>query len=175
MTDTTYSYSNRKYEIVPYDPAWVRQFEELKAKIQTIFHNVQIEHIGSTSVPLMLGKPCIDVLVIVEDLREVETHVTDMEALGFEYAGEFVTEHSLLFRVMKDNTLLANIHFFPVGHPHNKEMLDVRNYLRSHPEEVKAYSALKQELYTKYHNDYASYRKYKDEYVNKLQERATIS
>ncbi len=123
----------------------------------------------------MLGKSCIDVLVMVNDLQDVEANIADMENLGFEYAGEFVMKGSRLFRVMKDNTLLANIHFFPVGHPHNKEMLDLRNYLRSHPEEVKAYSELKQELYAKYTNDYASYRKYKDEYMDKLKERSSVA
>lgn len=171
MTENKHSYSSRKYAVVPYDPNWVHQFEELKVKLQTIFKTAQIEHIGSTSVPGMVGKSCIDVLVIVNDLQEVETHTSEMENLGFEYAGEFVMKDSCLFRIMKDNILLANIHFFPVGHPHNKEMLGLRDYLRSHPEEVKAYSDLKQQLYANYQNDYASYRKYKDEYMAGLKER----
>ncbi len=173
MTTSNHSYSNRKYDLVSYDLNWVHQFEELKAKIQTIFESAQIEHIGSTSVPGMVGKPCIDVLVIVNNLQEVEAHIFDMENRGFEYAGEFVMEDSRLFRIMKDNTLLANIHFFPAGHFHNKEMLDLRDYLGSHPKEVKAYSDVKQELYEKYQNDYASYRKFKDDYMNALKERAS--
>ena len=162
----------RKYEVISYDPNWVQRFEELTTKIQEVFGNVQIEHVGSTSVPGMAGKSCIDILVVVNDLQMVEDHIEDIEKLGFLYAGEFVMKDSRLFRKMKDNTLIANIHFFPINHPHVKEMLNLRNYLRSHPEEVKSYSALKQELYTKYQHDYASYRKYKDEYTNKLNDRA---
>lgn len=161
--------------MVSYNPNWTHQFEELKTKIQKLFPNAQIEHIGSTSISGMLGKSCIDVLVIVNNLDDVEMLVGEMERLHFEYSGAFVTKDSRLFRVMKDNTLLANIHFFPVGHPHNKEMLDLRDYLRSHSNEVKAYSQLKQELYFKYPDDYASYRKYKDEYMNKLKERVAVA
>ena len=168
MTITTPSYRDRKYEIVPYDPQWILQFEELKTKIQTVFRNAQIEHIGSTAVPGMKGKSCIDILVIVNNLHEVETYVPDMEKMGFLYAGEFVMKDSRLFRIMNGNTILANIHFFPTGHTHNQEMLDLRDYLRSHPEEVIEYSNLKQDLYTKYRDDYASYRKEKDEYVEAL-------
>lgn len=167
-----HSYKDRKYDVVPYDQSWPSQFENHASKIRKIFgENIQIEHIGSTSVPGMDGKPCIDVLVMIKDLKIVEDHVSDMEEVGFEYAGQFVMENSRLFRVMKDNTLLANIHFFPIGHPHNGEMIDLRNYLRAHPEEVKSYSELKNELYVKYSNDYASYRKYKDEYMAELKKR----
>jgi len=166
-----YSYKDRKYNIVPYNPDGVNQFEEYKSKIQKIFTDIQIEHIGSTAVPGMAGKPCIDILVIVDKLKTVEEHIDDMEQAGFKYAGQFVMENSRLFRVIKDNTLLANVHFFPAGHPHNDEMLGMRNYLRSHSEEVQNYSKIKNELYSKYENDYASYRKYKDEYMNELKKR----
>jgi GrpB-like predicted nucleotidyltransferase (UPF0157 family) len=50
-------------------------------------------------------------------------------------------------------------------------MLNLRDYLRNHPEEVLAYSACKKDLESRYANDYASYRKFKDEYMEKLKER----
>lgn len=161
-------YKDRKYEVVPYNSQWPFQFQEYAKKISTIFRESQIEHIGSTAVPGMAGKPCIDVLVLINDLETVEAHVNDMEQAGFEYAGEFVMPDSRLFRVMKDNILLANIHFFLAQHAHVKEMLALRDYLRSHSQEVEAYSVAKENLYRKYSNDYASYRKYKDEYMNEL-------
>jgi GrpB-like predicted nucleotidyltransferase (UPF0157 family) len=166
-----HSYKDRRYEIVPYNPDWTNKFEEYKSKIKKIFPNFQIEHIGSTSVLGMAGKPCIDILVIVDDIKTVEGNVREMEQAGFEYAGQFVMENSRLFRVMKDNSLLANIHFFPIGHPHNDEMINLRNYLRAHPQEAENYSKIKENLYSKYENDYASYRKYKDEYMNELKKR----
>ncbi|HBV01572.1 MAG TPA: hypothetical protein DEF00_04290 [Candidatus Taylorbacteria bacterium] len=171
MNDDKHSYKDRKYNVIPYDSDWPEQFEEYASKIKNIFGDVQIEHIGSTAVPGMSGKPCIDVLVIVKDLKTAERHIRDMEQAEFEYSGPFVTEDSRLFRLIKDNVLYANIHFFPIGHPHNNEMISLRNYLRSHPEETKAYSNIKNELYSKYSNDYASYRKFKDEYMNDLMKR----
>lgn len=168
-----HSYKDRKYDIVSYDPDWPHQFETYARRIKDVFGNsIQIEHIGSTAVPGMSGKSCIDVLVMVEDLAVVEEHISEMEQAGFEYAGQFVTQNSLLFRSIRENKLLANIHFFPIGHPHNNEMLSLRNYLRAHPEEIEAYSRIKSELYCKYPDDYASYRKYKDEYMNGLIKRS---
>ena len=62
-----------------------------------------------------------------------------------------------------------NVHIFPENHIHVKEMLGVRDYLRSHPEKVEEYNNLKQELYKKYPNDYGMYRKYKDDWMHILE------
>mgnify|MGYP001611918780 FL=1 len=71
----------------------------------------------------------------------------------------------------ESNTRLCNVHVFPKDHPHVKEMLRLRDYFRSHAEEVEKYAKLKKELATKYPNDYAQYRKLKDEYMEDLKKR----
>ncbi len=169
------SYKDREYTVVPYDAEWSEQYAVYTARIKNIFGEIQTEHIGSTSVPGMTGKPCIDVLVLINDLRIVEDHIDDMQQAGFEYAGQFVMPDSRLFRVTRDNTLIVNIHFFPPQHVHVAEMLTLRDYLRSHPGEVQAYSTLKLDLHKKYPNDYASYRKYKDNYMDGLKNRAAAA
>lgn len=168
------SYKDRKYKILPYNADWLKMFEMYSAKISEIFSDVEglkIEHIGSTSINRMSGKDCIDVLVSVNDLTQVENRIEEMEKAGFLYAGQFLMEGSRLFRVMKDSSLLANIHFFISGHPHAEQMIKFRDYLRENPEEAENYSKLKEELFTKYPDDYSLYRKYKDEYVNSLNKR----
>ncbi len=165
-------YKDRKYSVETYDPKWPQRFELYANKISKIFGpEVQIEHVGSTSVPDMSGKPCIDVLVIV-DMKTVDSYTSELLAAGFVDAGEFVMKGSHLFRVMNGTEPIVNIHFFPKGHGHTIQMIAVRDYLRSHPEEVSAYSLKKRELYTQYADDYTSYRKYKDEYMKELIKRA---
>ncbi len=174
--NSKHAYKDRKYDIVQYDPRWPRQFEEYAAKIRDIFgQDIQIEHIGSTSVPGMSGKACIDLLVIPDDLHTVDGYIQEMKAVGFEYSGQVITKDSHLFQIFDDNVLKANIHFFPQGHRHITEMINLRNYLRSHPEEMEAYSELKKELHIKYSDDYASYRKLKDEYMEELKNRVSGS
>ncbi|OHA22719.1 MAG: hypothetical protein A3G52_01845 [Candidatus Taylorbacteria bacterium RIFCSPLOWO2_12_FULL_43_20] len=95
-------YKDRKYNIVAYDPDWPVQFEKFASTLRSIFGNVQVEHIGSTSVPGMSGKPCIDILVILDQLESIDIHIKDMEQAGFVYAGQFVMANSRLFRLMKD-------------------------------------------------------------------------
>jgi GrpB-like predicted nucleotidyltransferase (UPF0157 family) len=165
-------YKNRKYEIVSYDPEWTKQFELYADKIRKIFGvEVQIEHIGSTSVPGMSGKPCIDVLVLV-DMKIVESHTQDLLDAGFVDAGEFVMKGSHLFRVVSGHEPISNIHFFPSGHSHVVQMIAVRNFLRAHPKEVTVYSKIKDELFVKFSDDYSAYRENKDKYMCELIKRA---
>ncbi len=171
----TQNYARRKYEIIPYNIDWQKQFADESQKIQAIFGDVSIEHIGSTSVNGMFGKPCIDLLIILDNLDSIEKYTSQMETIGYSYAGDLVTDDAVLFRKMKDDSVLANAHFFPAGHVHVKEMLGMRDYLRSHPGEVLAYSNLKKFLYEKYPNDYASYRKEKDIFMAQLIKRQSYS
>ncbi len=168
------AYKDRKYDVVPYDQNWPNEFESAATKIQSVFNDdaTDIQHIGSTAVPGMDGKPVIDILVIVNDIAVADIHRAEMEAIGYTYVGEFVLPGSILFRKMDGTIVLSNVHIFPQQHPHVQEMLRLRDYLRSNPGEVKDYSQLKQNLYAKYKNDYAQYRKYKDEYMETLKQRA---
>jgi GrpB-like predicted nucleotidyltransferase (UPF0157 family) len=67
---------------------------------------------------------------------------------------------------VRDGEISANIHIFPKDHPHVREMLRLRNYLRAHPKDVAEYSKLKRELKEKYPTDYAAYHKEKDEFLD---------
>ena len=44
---------------------------------------------GSTSVPGLAAKPILDLLPLVEDLSQVDRHAAALEALDYEYLGEF--------------------------------------------------------------------------------------
>jgi len=169
-------YRNRKYSIEPYNPEWAGQYNKEVQKLKKCLgdKSVSIHHIGSTSVPGLAGKPTIDILTIVENIEEVVDYVSDLKLLGYKYLGEYVMEGSRLFVKEKNNIRLVNLHFFHTGHKHIAEMIELRNYLRSHPESVKKYSKLKFELAKKYSDDYGSYREYKDEWLNALKSRIAI-
>ena len=171
---TKAEYKDRKYHVQPYSHAWPKQFDADAKVLKEIFSKdaIAIEHIGSTSVPGMDGKPTIDILILVDDLAVVDKHVSSMKEAGYEHLVGYVSPDSVLFRQMANSVLLSNVHVFQKDHPHVREMLTLRDYLRSHSEEVKGYSDLKKELFKKYPDDYATYRKLKDEYMKSLKERA---
>ena len=170
------NYKNRKYEIISHDPKWTEQFAEQAKILKSIFADeaISIEHIGSTSVPGLAGKPTIDVLILVEDVSVADHLKEQMEIAGYRALGEYVTKGAQLFVKESDNTRYCNIHVFQKDHPHVREMLGLRDYFRAHPEVVSKYSKLKKDLAEKYPNDYGEYRKYKDKWMNALKEKITI-
>jgi len=167
------NYKNRKYEIISYDPAWVNKFETEAKILNSIFANkaLSIEHIGSTSVFGLAGKPTIDILITVEDILIADQLNEQMKIAGYQALGEYVTEGARLFVRESGNVRNCNIHVFQKDHPHVKEMLQLRDYLRTHQDTVQEYSELKFDLAKKYSNDYGQYRKFKDEWMNKLKDK----
>jgi GrpB-like predicted nucleotidyltransferase (UPF0157 family) len=171
---TNPNYINRKYQVLPYDPSWRERFEKEAQTIKEIFTDniVRIEHIGSTSVPGMSGKPLVDVLVLVKDVASIDQHNETMQKAGLTPKGDLLGKGGGLFIRENGNENLTNVHVYEDGHEHVPEMLNLRNYLREHPEEVEAYSDIKKELIAKYQEDYGSYRREKDVYMEELKKRA---
>ena len=64
----------RKTNVVAYDSQWPLLYEVEQEKIKAILRNdlVAIHHIGSTSVPGILAKPVIDIMVLVNDIHILE-------------------------------------------------------------------------------------------------------
>jgi GrpB-like predicted nucleotidyltransferase (UPF0157 family) len=167
-------YRARTYSIVEYDPRWPGQFASVATALKEAFgpDAIAIEHIGSTAVPGMAGKAALDILIVVPDMDAVTDHLVAMGHLGYTDAGQFVMKNSRLFRKMRGDELLENVHVFPADHPHVAEMIGLRDYLQARPDEVAEYSVLKRKLAKKYAKDYGKYREEKDAYVDELMKRA---
>lgn len=169
---TKAEYKNRKYTIEPYNPEWGKQFEIEAQVLRPIFSDraISIEHVGSTAVSGLAGKPTIDILITVEKIEIADELSEKIESIGYKSLGDYINKGSRLFIKEVDNERLVNLHVFEATHPHVKNMINLRNYFRSHLEVVKEYSKLKFELAKKYPNDYGQYRKFKDEWMEKLKE-----
>ena len=163
-----YKSENRDYTVDEYSPTWVEKFEVIKNLIVSVFGNkaLHVEHVGSTSIVGMKSKPIIDVLVIVEGIADLRKETYKMEGLGYLYKENYLSPNSLFLCKEIDGERLENIHIFPTGHTRIAEFLNKRDYLRVHPEEVKKYSDIKVQLAKEFPNDYISYKKGKDYYLN---------
>ena len=134
---------------------------------------IAIHHIGSTSIPNILAKPIIDMLVEVEDIRNVDTRSKEMESLNYEVMGEFGIEGRRYFRKDDaDGVRTHQIHVFQRGSDHLRRHIAFRDYLIAHPDEAKTYSNLKRELVQKYNGDGESYIEGKDDFIKKIDQLA---
>lgn len=167
---------NKSYKLLPYDPDWVREFSEVKARITPIYGNnlLDIQHVGSTAVPGMLAKPQIDVCVIVESIDEVTNIRPDFEALGFVAKGDYVGQDEEYFTYDDEaGERKYNVHTLQVGNPAIEGYLSFRDYLIAHPDARDEYIAIKEELRDRYGlNDYNSYDWNKEGKIESIKQEA---
>lgn len=168
------SRKERKYTIVPYQKKWREDFQVIKKEISVLFGNraKEIMHVGSTAIEGMSGKPTIDVLVIVDSVEMIDTLNDKMLRAGYLALGEYVVPQSRLFVKEKDSERLINVHCFEKNHPHKEEMVVMRDFLRAHPDEARAYANFKINLFHQYPDDYFAYRCFKDPYLAGVKTRA---
>ena len=57
-----------KVTVLPYDETWSAEFDKIKAEVMAAVGElaIGIEHVGSTAVPGMSAKPCIDIDVVID-------------------------------------------------------------------------------------------------------------
>lgn len=72
---------NAPVTLLEYDPEWPNRFDREAIRIRSVLGNkaLQIEHVGSTSVPGLCAKPIIDILLVVIDSADETTYVPNLE------------------------------------------------------------------------------------------------
>lgn len=131
--------------IVPYDPEWPRlaALETMRLTGALGANLLRAEHMGSTSVPGLAAKPVIDLMPIVASLEDLDWQRPKVEALGYEWFGEFGIDGRRFCTLTRDGRRIAHLHFFQQGSPHIARHLAFRDYMRAHPGAARAYEAEK--------------------------------
>ncbi len=162
--------SDRKYSIEGYNSEWPKKFEAIREVLVKVFGDkaIDIQHVGSTSIEGMKSKPLIDVLIVVKNWEDFEEEKLEMTSLGYEYRSNVFPPTSLLFYKEHDGHKTENIHVFEIGTPKIAEFLNIRDYLRAHPEKAREYGELKESLLSKYPDDYVAYREGKGEFLKEM-------
>jgi GrpB-like predicted nucleotidyltransferase (UPF0157 family) len=128
------------------DPEWAAQYSQQKERIQAALgpRAVQVEHVGSTSVPGLAAKPVIDIVLVVTDSADEAGYLPDMEAAGYvlQFREPDWHEHRFLRRHDPD----VQVHVFSVGSFEVERMLQFRDRLRGRPDERELYQRTKREL-----------------------------
>ena len=162
-------------QVVPYDPSWPSRYRREAALLREALGDclVEIHHIGSTSVPGLWAKPIIDLLPVVTAVEEADRRRAALEALGYEYLGEFGIPGRRYLRKGGDHRT-HQVHLF--GRESRDEIrrhLAVPAYLRCHPDAARDYAQLKRRLARRFPRDIDGYCDGKDAFVKAL-ERAAL-
>jgi len=130
----------------PGDPAWPAAGADQRRRIRAALGDdaLLVEHVGSTSVPGLVAKPVIDVVLGVADPADEAAYVGPLEAIGYVIA---VREPDWFeHRCLRRSDPAANLHVFAVGCPEIDRMVLFRDRLRASPEDREIYRAAKTDL-----------------------------
>ena len=157
--------------VEPYDEAWPSDFEKIRRELEGAIGSLimGIEHVGSTSVVGMSAKPCIDIDVIIRDDSVLDEVVDALGVLGYEHEGNLGIPDREAFRYADKPHLKA--HHLYVCPQYSEELhrhLTFRDFLRSHPEAVKQYSAVKETAARLFPHDIDGYIAYKSPCIQEL-------
>ena len=158
--------------IVPYDPAWPRQFDDESRLLSSVFTGVPvtIEHVGSTAVPGLGSKPIIDILFGVDDIREVQRRIPVLESFGYEYIAkwESVLPERRFFAKPLTRPRSHHLHCVETRTEFWRKHILFRNRLRQDPALSRDYYMLKLELAERHRNDRAAYTDAKTDFIQSV-------
>ncbi|EOC1313101.1 GrpB family protein [Cronobacter turicensis] len=111
--------AGRQITLEPYNPAWPAQFAEEEKRVRDALGDVAlaVHHIGSTSVPGLVAKPVIDMLIEVTGLVELDARNDAMRALGYTPRGEFGISGRRYF-IKGEAVRTHHLHAFVAGSEH---------------------------------------------------------
>ncbi len=129
-----------------YDPAWAERFRREATRIHEALggRELRIEHIGSTSVPGLVAKPIIDILLVVDDPDDETSYLPALEAAGYELRvrePDF-DRHRMLRTPQKD----VHVHVFPPESGEIGRYLLFRDRLRADKADRELYAGEKRRL-----------------------------
>jgi len=125
--------------VVDYDPSWERAFQELSTHLQTALPaDVEIEHVGSTAVVGLAAKPILDVDVVVPVEALVAPAIAALATLGYQHKGNLGIVGREAFTVL-DGFQHHHLYLVVSGSEAYRDHIDLRDYLRLHPEQAAAY------------------------------------
>jgi len=133
-------------ELVDYDPEWPALFRREEERIRDALEEraLQVEHAGSTSVPGLIAKPIIDIVLAVADSTDEEAYVPALEDAG--YVLRIREPDWFEHRLLKDQDPSVNLHVFSAGCPEIDRMLRFRDRLRTNDADRELYARAKREL-----------------------------
>ncbi len=154
-----------------HNPKWFDKYEKEKNLIESLLQDdiAHINHYGSTSVPGLLSKPSIDILLEIKKSSDRDKIIGLMKKIGYSYINKsYCSETTIMF--FKGYELCGygeNIFHVHLRYEDDWDELYFRDFLRSNPDLVKEYSELKLKIVNLYLNNRKKYTAAKTDFIQK--------
>ncbi len=165
---------SKTVKIIEYDPEWKNEYLKEKTILNNALKNydVDIQHVGSTSIIGCKAKPIIDIAIGIQNLEYGKKLIPVLEKIGYYYNDTVSFDGSYFLKKCKDN---IETHFIHIENKNGKSWQNhiiFRDYMNLNSIEVVKYSNLKEILSQKFYNDRKCYTKAKETYIQKTIDKA---
>ena len=158
--------------VSPYSAEWPASFVTLREELLSVFRptKAQVEHIGSTSVPGLVAKPVIDVLLGASALSDIESRIPAIEKLGYTYVAKYERELPMRRYFVRSGCSSLRVHLHAVVHGLAiwKEHIGLRDALRADPLLASQYADLKLRLAAEFAHDKSAYTDAKAPFIREV-------
>lgn len=160
-----------KVKFTDYNPEWVGLYNKEKELIIKVLGNIQyqIQHTGSTSIPGLGAKPCIDILLGIHSISELNKIIPALNSIGFEYRNfeDLVPGWSYFTKPG-----YCHVHCVELTSNFWRRQITFRDYLRTHDDVRDEYFRLKKELAQMEWDNPMDYNYAKTEFIKSIEEKA---
>lgn len=160
--------------VYPYDETWPMEYKKeeeiLKRHLTNL--NVRIEHVGSTSIPGLSAKPIIDIAIGAKSEENLFEVAKRLEDAGYDILNSYEEKGEVLARKGSPECRTHYIHIQLLGSEYWNEFMYFKRFMLDHPESVKEYQELKEELSVKYADERKKYTASKNEFISNILEQA---
>ena len=161
----------KKVIVVPYRETWKSDFSAIRREIEAAAGDwiERIEHVGSTSVEGLSAKPCIDLDVVIRDTSVLAEVIARLASIGYLHEGDLGIPGREAFAYSgKLHLQTHHLYVCPQDSAELHRHITFREYLRSHPEAVQYYSAVKETAARLFPDDIEGYMQYKAPCIEEL-------
>lgn len=156
-------------QLEPHDKQWDEIAIQTIKTLKSILGDdaIDIQHIGSTAIPVIKAKPIIDIVVGVTDFERIMLHNEQLQKEGIFYRGSDV-EYQILYVMgdMEKDIRTHHIHVVKWNGTEWKNYIYFRDCLNANENIALQYERVKEELESKYADDRVAYTNGKQEMID---------
>lgn len=157
-------------ELVDYDSNWKEEYKREEKLLKEVLKDriIEIHHIGSTSIEGLKAKPVIDILVVINSFDEINDIEETLKQYDYENRGHQGVNDRYFFAKGPEEARSHYIHFVEPNSKTYYNQIYFKKYLLEHPEYIRKYCELKQELAEKFADERPKYTSGKNEFINNV-------
>jgi GrpB-like predicted nucleotidyltransferase (UPF0157 family) len=167
------AWADEPVHVVPHDEALLHEGDRLRREVDALLRPwlaAPVEHVGSTAIPGLPGKPTVDLLAPVRDLDAADDARPTLEAAGWALVPpELDSRPWRRFHVLAEGAhRLAHLHLIAADHPRVADLVRFRDHLRRDRRTAAAYGALTHRLARQHVLDREAYTRAKADFIEEV-------